>query len=98
MRNQIGRWEESQDILEQGSLTPDGFDGRRKKHKKEKKKKKKHKHKRDEKSDREMGRVPGYSGAGFPDLPDGFGGDSLSRGVISSGGSSSGSNPNSPVG
>jgi len=96
--NYFGSGMEVPDFFAEDSNTGDGFDGRRKKHKKEKKKKKKHKHKRDEKSDREMGRVPGYSGAGFPDLPDGFGGDSLSRGVISSGGSSSGSNPNSPVG
>jgi len=92
------------DFFAEDSNTGDGFDGRRKKHKKEKKKKKKHKHKRDEKTERDMGRGPGmgggpgFSGGGFPDLPDGFSGDSMSRGVISSGGSSSGSNPNSPGG
>jgi len=96
--NFFGSGMEVPDFFAEDSNTGDGFDGRRKKHKKEKKKKKKHKHKRDERTDREMGRVPGFPGSGFPDLPDGFSGDSMSRGVISSGGSSSGSNPNSPVG
>jgi len=92
------------DFFAEDSNTGEGF-VRSKKHKKEKKKKKKHKHKRDERGDKDMGRGPGmgggpgYSGGGsFPDLPDGFSGDSMSRGVISSGGSSSGSNPNSPGG
>jgi len=89
------------DFFADDSNTGEGFD-KRKKHKKEKKKKKKNKHKKDEKGDRDLGRamsgVPGYSGGNFTDLPDGFSGDSLSRGVISSGGSSSGSNPNSPGG
>jgi len=96
--NYFGSGMEVPDFFAEDSNTGDGFDGRRKKHKKEKKKKKKHKHKRDERTDREMGRVPGFPGSGFPDLPEGFSGDSMSRGVISSGGSSSGSNPNSPVG
>eukprot|EP00092_Neocalanus_flemingeri_P004145 GFUD01004459.1.p1 GENE.GFUD01004459.1~~GFUD01004459.1.p1 ORF type:complete len:1158 (-),score=326.72 GFUD01004459.1:100-3573(-) len=88
------------DFFAEDSNTGEGFeDHRRKKHKKEKKKKKKHKHKKDERTERDLGRGPGYSGGGgFPDLPDGFSGDSMSRGVISSGGSSSGSNPNSPGG
>jgi len=89
------------DFFADDSNTGDGFDGRRKKHKKEKKKKKKHKHKRDERTERDMGRGmgggAGFSGGGFNDLPDGFSGDSRG-GVISSGGSSSGSNPNSPGG
>lgn len=90
------------DFFADDSNTGDGFDGRRKKHKKEKKKKKKHKHKRDERTERDMGRGgvsggPGFSGGGLTDLPDGFSGDSRG-GVISSGGSSSGSNPNSPGG
>jgi len=99
--NFFGSGMEVPDFFAEDSNTGDGFDGRRKKHKKEKKKKKKHKHKRDERTEREMGRgpgMPGFPGSGFPDLPDGFSGDSMSRGVISSGGSSSGSNPNSPVG
>jgi len=89
------------DFFADDSNTGDGFDGRRKKHKKEKKKKKKHKHKRDERTERDMGRGgmsgAGFSGGGLTDLPDGFSGDSRG-GVISSGGSSSGSNPNSPGG
>lgn len=90
------------DFFADDSNTGDGFDGRRKKHKKEKKKKKKHKHKRDERTERDMGRGgvsggSGFSGGSLTDLPDGFSGDSRG-GVISSGGSSSGSNPNSPGG
>merc|ERR1712098_864323 len=95
--NFFGSGMEVPDFFAEDSNTGDGFDGRRKKHKKDKKKKKKHKHKKDERSERDVGRgIGGFAGSGFPEFSE-FG-DSISRGVISSGGSSSGSNPNSPAG
>jgi len=96
-RAYVSQGMEVPDFFAEDSNTGDGFDGRKKKHKKDKKKKKKHKHKKDERSERDVGRgMGGFAGSGFPEFSE-FG-DSMSRGVISSGGSSSGSNPNSPVG